>query len=527
MTGKKLQGYISTLFAVFGVLTAAAGLTQVSPRLAVAILVVSGLFGVASAVFFFRARNHSGLGALVGLADPEYGTRMAIEQDLKTIAWIDQETYGSDSVDHEGLSKWWHRYKKGVTVLLEDTEIIGAVGIWPVTKEAYENLTAGKIDERGLDEGKVCDEGDAAPRAYWYFGDIILLDRYQNSMRNFSGRLLMAAVQDWVEKGNLADELHLCAVAIRPRPSWLEKVPVLRRVVGAVERAFGWRASSLGKGEKTLRRLGFKEVGLSPSGQPIFTRSLTKQQLLEDFDRRIKRRVLASLDRAERRSAAAPPAPEPPAAPAQTERRWQWVPFTTAAVLLFAVILFKALVPYLAPATHMTTTYLDSPPQPADLARQTADVLKIGLYDHAHCALGEWDEQAAGERQMAEAMGKKFAPLVGVVRERLTGTYEVAAAHLCAAKERQFVHLILRRPDTLVSVVVTEKGSDDFPQQGAATERVVSGVALYGAKIKTLEVAGFVAQDYLVFIVSNLDHEGNMRLASNLALSVQKYLARL
>lgn len=518
MNPKKLQIYISTVLSVFSALTAAAGLTTVSQRVAVAILIASGFSAVAAAALIFRARRHSGLGTIGELVEPVYQARRATEKDLKAVAEIDQETYGDDSVDYEGLAVWWRRYDKGVTVLLEDAEIIGAVGIWPLKEAAFDHIVAGSIDERGLDEQSVCESADPEPRARWYFGDIILLKKFHSSMKNLSGQLLMAAVADWVKQGNLADELHLCAVAIRPRPSWWAKAPVVSLFARGLRRLFGRRAALLGDGDRALLRFGFKEVGLSPSGQPVYTRTLTKQQLLEEVERRIRRRVEAARERAERRSGSS-------ADGGARVRRWQWAPAAIAAALLITVIAVRQLPAY-NDGAHAGR--FNPPDSPQELARQTASVLRVGLQDHTHCAIDAWDESAQAEEQMAAELGAKYAPLIGVVRESLGAKYEVAAAHNCAARGREFVHVILRGgPRALVSVAITDARDESFPRQGAASEQVVSGVALYRSNLKTFEVAGFDVLNYRVFVVSNLDREENLGIAEKLAPPVQKFLLML
>ena len=54
-----------------------------------------------------------------------------------------------------------------------------------------------------------------------------------------------------------------------------------------------------------------------------------------------------------------------------------------------------------------------------------------------------------------------------------------------------------------------------------------SGVPVYQAVAGRYEVAGFETPQYLAFVVSDLNAENNLHMASNLAPTVHNFLARL
>jgi anti-sigma factor (TIGR02949 family) len=171
----------------------------------------------------------------------------------------------------------------------------------------------------------------------------------------------------------------------------------------------------------------------------------------------------------------------------------------------------------------------------ADLASLTetasepnARVLKIGLGDHVHCAVGR--DYSAGPRsfeRMAQEMGPDFINLVPLVRERVPADYAVMIAHQCKFEGRSFVHLILSNQQTLLSLVLTKKNGEAFDQNNVGAIVQASGVPLHQMSAQNLAVAGFETRDYLAFVVSNLDTNNNLQIATKLAPAVRDFLAKL
>ncbi|HXF40504.1 MAG TPA: zf-HC2 domain-containing protein [Blastocatellia bacterium] len=159
---------------------------------------------------------------------------------------------------------------------------------------------------------------------------------------------------------------------------------------------------------------------------------------------------------------------------------------------------------------------------------QTAELLTIGLNDHSFCAI---DHNLASRRftreEMSQKMGPEFAGLVDLVEQKAPGEYEVVVGHRCQFAGRQFIHLILRNQETVISLAITRKNSESFPADAVANALKASGVSLYDSRIQNYEVTGFETRDYLAFIVSNLPKEDNVRIASNLAPGVRDFLTKL
>ena len=128
---------------------------------------------------------------------------------------------------------------------------------------------------------------------------------------------------------------------------------------------------------------------------------------------------------------------------------------------------------------------------------------------------------------MREQLGPDFFGLVAMVNDKLPGAYRVIVGHHCKAKGREYVHLILKSPQTALSLVVTKKNGESFTQNHVAAILESAGVPIFGAHMSNLEVAGFETRDYLAFVVSDLSREDNLQIASALAPPVQAFLSKL
>ncbi len=178
--------------------------------------------------------------------------------ELCNIAELDKKTYGEHSVDYNGLLEWWQCYQQGIYALLRNSIIIGAVGIWPLTKNAFEKLIAGSWRESKIGTNDICEKSDK--QMYWYFGDIILEKKYTG--KKYDGQkivhfLLNNAAKVWIEEAPLADTVDLCAIGATDKD-----VHILEH----------W--------------LGFMYVHRkTPDGLPIYRRTALVTELVRDFEK--------------------------------------------------------------------------------------------------------------------------------------------------------------------------------------------------------------------------------------------------
>jgi len=161
------------------------------------------------------------------------------------------------------------------------------------------------------------------------------------------------------------------------------------------------------------------------------------------------------------------------------------------------------------------------------LAERAAAVLRIGANDHIECAV---NHQMSSRRftfeDMSGNMGPEYIGLVSVVKERMPSGYEIVVGHKCHVNQREFVHLILKNQAKILSLAVTRKGADSFAGKNLVAAGKSSGIPLYNGLVESYQVAGFESRDYLAFLVSSLDEDENLQLASRLAAPVREFLAR-
>ncbi len=153
-----------------------------------------------------------------------------------------------------------------------------------------------------------------------------------------------------------------------------------------------------------------------------------------------------------------------------------------------------------------------------------ADVMKIGLGNHVHCAIDSgFENRLFTDEEMTAKLGDEFAGLAQLVKEKIPSSdYRVVVGHRCKFQNRRFIHLILKNEQATVSLVVTRRDAESFSQ--ASDFLRASGLDVYQSRIQDFEIAGFETRDYLAFIVSNLPRDKNSIIAASLAPAVRDYL---
>jgi anti-sigma factor (TIGR02949 family) len=208
-----------------------------------------------------------------------------------------------------------------------------------------------------------------------------------------------------------------------------------------------------------------------------------------------------------------------------------WWRYAVAAAV--AVILFGSWYFFVADRGDQSTIVersvdsLDSTPTASPVEAEVAQVLNIGVLDHIGCAVtfhSSPDLRVTPEEILSGM--KEYAGLVPIVRERLKG-YRVTVAHQCTIRGRDYIHMILHRGDTMVSIAITKKKQGEtFPGQAiaAATE---SSTPIYQARVDDYQSSGFQTDRYLVFAIANQTREENLRIASALAAPVTEFLGKV
>jgi len=127
------------------------------------------------------------------------------------------------------------------------------------------------------------------------------------------------------------------------------------------------------------------------------------------------------------------------------------------------------------------------------------------------------------------ALGPQFINLVPAIQSRLGQDFKIVLAHRCVADKRSYVHMILSgRNDAILSLVITEKrAGESFSQAEAVAVIKAAGVPVYRDALGKYEIAGFESNNYLAYVVSNLDVQSNLNIASKVAPVVHDHLHNL
>jgi hypothetical protein len=255
---KKWERLLAFIFAAVSFVVGIAGLSTLDKRVIAGVIVLSALLAVASAIYFLRSSKNPAFRELVsGIPASDEVTVRAVrnEFEIRAVSTLDEQYFGAESVDFAGLLAWWKRYPEGVHVLVKGSEIMGAVGIWPLSKKAFHDLISGNLDDAGIKATNLSRKADKKKRAYWYFADIVLAKKYKRKKLSFV--LLQGAINRWLESGNLAPTLELCAIGVGD-----EGVPL-------------------------LKKLGFISHVESRKGHPVFVRTATISEIENDLQVKI------------------------------------------------------------------------------------------------------------------------------------------------------------------------------------------------------------------------------------------------
>jgi len=152
--------------------------------------------------------------------------------------------------------------------------------------------------------------------------------------------------------------------------------------------------------------------------------------------------------------------------------------------------------------------------------RIVAAVLSLGVSDHIQCAIKghNYPEIANPPEVLRQKLGPQYAGALEVVQQNLPG-FEVLEAHICSVQgsPRKYVHFIARGHGTILSVILTRREGEQLPQRAPLQSRTAGTVNLYEAHLEGMNVAGFESKAYLGFVVSDLDRNTTVQIASELA----------
>ena len=89
--------------------------------------------------------------------------------------------------------------------------------------------------------------------------------------------------------------------------------------------------------------------------------------------------------------------------------------------------------------------------------------------------------------------------------------YRIVMAHVCTGQGRRFIHVIARKDDRLISLLITRR---------KAGEALASG----SSEAPRFNIAEFQTSDYLVFLVSDMDPNQNRAALEAMSPQLQNCL---
>jgi hypothetical protein len=163
------------------------------------------------------------------------------------------------------------------------------------------------------------------------------------------------------------------------------------------------------------------------------------------------------------------------------------------------------------------------------ISSRHSTIFQVGLRDHVHCAVfRKYPKAPPALAEMAGDLGPQYAGLVPLVKAKMPDEYRVILAHRCTVQGRNYVHLVLRGPSSLLSLIITKKNpGESFPAYQLVPALQSAGVPVYRAGASQFQVAAFESQAYLAFVISDLREESNLQLAAALAPSVDQFLDQM
>ena len=153
---------------------------------------------------------------------------------------------------------------------------------------------------------------------------------------------------------------------------------------------------------------------------------------------------------------------------------------------------------------------------------------RLGFGDHVHCAhYRQFPHLPPLLPNSVADLGLGYEDLPGLLRDRVPEDFRIWLAHRCSYRGRSYVHLVLRRNNELLSLILTRRRPDEcFENDQVQPALQAEGVRIYRSQVDTFELAGFETEGHLAFVVSNLPREGNLQIAQAVAPSLKRFLAR-
>lgn len=180
--------------------------------------------------------TNEALRAALKITEPLESNRSFIVREIETPAeledlWkIDFEAYGEMSWTHQHFYECWSAYPKGLKALFYGDYVVGAFGIWSVSRTWAEEIKKGKKKESEITPAMLRSV-KAKPSFYWFITGIVL----QAGLRNSKAikLLLKEGFRNWFETNQFVYPTEVLALAYSPEGQALLERFSFRRLQNA------------------------------------------------------------------------------------------------------------------------------------------------------------------------------------------------------------------------------------------------------------------------------------------------------
>lgn len=139
-------------------------------------------------------------------------------------------------------------------------------------------------------------------------------------------------------------------------------------------------------------------------------------------------------------------------------------------------------------------------------------LLQAGVGDHIHCAV---IRQGLLKPVGQDKLSTRYKPVLAIARQHAPAGMYLTVAHECTSDGRKFVHVTFRDEQRMLSVIVTRRGE---------WEKLPGG--MHTGQVKGYQAAAFETAGYLVYTVSDLSKQDNLRILTAMAPAIRDALSK-
>ena len=178
---------------------------------------------------------------------------------------------------------------------------------------------------------------------------------------------------------------------------------------------------------------------------------------------------------------------------------------------------------------HLRFTEASEDSYIVSISNQVATIMRAGLSDHVKCAtFRKYPKDIPNVEQLNATIAPELRGLIPIVQQHAPSGYQMMMAHRCNVGGRIFVHLALRKEDSLLSLVIApKKDGESFRTEGLIPALQQAGIPVYQSGVQSYQIAAFETEKYLVYAISDLGRHANSEMLVALGPQIRDYLARL